>query len=80
MGKGTKALFLVEDSKTHFSANRGQTIMTENEKEIPKCAQCPLRDKSEKNPNSLVSKIWRWHTTWCPGWKQYQEYLAQQET
>ncbi len=54
--------------------------MTENVEEIPKCAECPLREKSEKNPNSLVSKIWRWHTTWCPGWKQYQEYLAQQET
>jgi hypothetical protein len=53
--------------------------MTENGKEKPKCAECLLREKSENNPNSLMSKIWRWHTTWCPGWKQYQEYLAQQE-
>jgi hypothetical protein len=39
--------------KLTSSVNRGQIIMTENAKEIPKCAQCPLREKSEKNPNSV---------------------------
>jgi hypothetical protein len=23
-----------------------------------------------------MSKIWKWHTTWCPGWKAYQKELA----
>jgi len=47
--------------------------------EEPKCANCPMRFKAEEKPNSLMSRLWRWHTTWCPGWKAYQEYLEQQE-
>ena len=47
--------------------------------EEPKCASCPLRAKAEEKPNSLLARFWRWHTTWCPGWKAYQEYLAEQE-
>jgi hypothetical protein len=34
-----------------------------------------MRAKAEKNPQSLVSRIWKWHTTWCPGWKAYQKEL-----
>lgn len=48
--------------------------MTDSHPE-PKCAQCPLRKKAETRPDSLLSRIWRWHTTWCPGWKEYQKYL-----
>ena len=44
----------------------------------PKCATCPMRLKAEENPKSLMARLWRWHTTWCPGWKAYQEYLEQQ--
>jgi hypothetical protein len=43
-----------------------------------KCETCPMRQKAEANPRSLMSRLWRWHTTWCPGWKSYQEYLAEQ--
>ncbi len=42
------------------------------------CADCPMRLKAEKNPQSIMSKIWKWHTTWCPGWKAYQKELAVQ--
>jgi len=35
-----------------------------------------MREKAEKNPNYLMSKLWTWHTTWCPGWKAYQKELA----
>ncbi len=41
-----------------------------------KCATCPMREKAEKNPKALMSRIWKWHTTWCPGWKAYQKELA----
>jgi hypothetical protein len=44
-----------------------------------RCATCPMRLNAEKKPQSLVSRIWRWHTGWCPGWKAYQAELAQQE-
>ena len=54
-----------------------ESIMVEIGKE-PRCANCPMRLKAEEKPNSILSRIWRWHTTWCPGWKAYQESLEKQ--
>jgi len=34
-----------------------------------------MRANAEANPKALLSRIWRWHTGWCPGWKAYQEHL-----
>ncbi|AEB68308.1 hypothetical protein MCON_1687 [Methanothrix soehngenii GP6] len=41
------------------------------------CDSCPLRRYSDKHPDSVVARIWRWHTGWCPGWKAYQVSLAE---
>ena len=49
-----------------------------NAKSEPACANCPLRKQAEANPKSFKARLWRWHTGWCPGWKAYQAYLAQQ--
>ncbi len=43
-----------------------------------KCATCKMRLRAEQKPKSLISKIWKWHTKWCPGWKAYQKELAAQ--
>ncbi|MBE0481251.1 MAG: hypothetical protein IBX68_09760 [Dehalococcoidia bacterium] len=40
------------------------------------CEKCRMRLYAERKPNSIVSKIWRFHTRWCPGWKAYQKELA----
>jgi hypothetical protein len=53
-------------------------MMTEIQKTNLKCEDCPMRKRAEEKPNSLLSKIWRWHTGWCPGWKEYQKALAEQ--
>jgi hypothetical protein len=45
---------------------------------IPACETCANRMKAEANPKSFMARLWRWHTGWCPGWKAYQAYLAQQ--
>ena len=42
------------------------------------CETCPMRQKAEANPKSFMARLWRWHTSWCPGWKEYQAYLAEQ--
>lgn len=42
------------------------------------CETCPICKKAEANPKSLMARLWRWHTGWCPGWKEYQAYLAEQ--
>ena len=47
--------------------------------EEPRCATCPMRLRAEQKPKSFLARIWRWHTTWCPGWKAYQESLENQE-
>lgn len=49
------------------------------EKQSPSCADCGLRKKAEEKPNSLVAKLWKWHTGWCPGWKAYQAWLKESE-
>jgi hypothetical protein len=46
------------------------------EKTFP-CETCPMRKKAEANPRSFMSRLWKWHTGWCPGWKAYQASLAQ---
>ena len=42
------------------------------------CETCALRMKAEAKPKSLMARLWRWHTGWCPGWKAYQKHLAEQ--
>jgi hypothetical protein len=42
------------------------------------CETCQIRKKAEANPKSLMARLWRWHTGWCPGWRSYQAYLAEQ--
>jgi len=42
------------------------------------CETCPMRQKAEANPKSFMARLWRWHTTWCAGWKEYQQHLAEQ--
>jgi hypothetical protein len=46
-----------------------------SEKTFP-CETCPMRKKAEANPKSFLSRLWKWHTGWCPGWKAYQAHLA----
>jgi hypothetical protein len=43
------------------------------------CENCPIKNYAERKPNSIIARIWRWHTNWCPGWKAYQQALAEKE-
>jgi hypothetical protein len=43
------------------------------------CRKCPFRSKYDKNPGSLLGRIWRWHAGWCPGWKAYLKSLTESE-
>lgn len=35
------------------------------------CENCKFRAKYDKNPKSILGRLWRWHAGWCPGWKKY---------
>jgi len=43
------------------------------------CENCGIRAKYDKNPKSLLGRLWRWHTGWCPGWKKYMKSLPDEE-
>jgi hypothetical protein len=47
-----------------------QSVLVES-----KCHTCNLRVRAEAKPKSLTARLWRWHTTWCPGWKAYVKEL-----
>ena len=51
-----------------------------NEKRNPeemRCATCGIRQRAEATPNSIMARVWKWHTNWCPGWRAYQKALAE---
>jgi hypothetical protein len=43
------------------------------------CEKCKFRAKYDKNPRSLLGRIWKWHIGWCPGWKSYLKSLSVEE-
>ena len=43
------------------------------------CANCKFRAFYEKKPQSLLGRLWKWHTGWCPGWKSYMKSLSEEE-
>lgn len=44
-----------------------------------RCANCPLRAKYDKQPKSIIGRLWRFHINFCPGWKAYFNSLADEE-
>ncbi|MFC1863237.1 hypothetical protein ACFL1Z_04705 [Thermodesulfobacteriota bacterium] len=43
------------------------------------CAGCKFRGRYDKSPKSILGRIWRWHISWCPGWKSYMKSLTEGE-
>ena len=43
------------------------------------CAKCGIRARYDKNPTSLIGRLWRWHINFCPGWKRYFVSLPAEE-
>ena len=43
------------------------------------CERCRFRAYAERKPRSIIARIWKWHTGWCPGWKAYQKALSEEQ-
>ena len=43
------------------------------------CETCKFRATYDRNPKSILGRIWRWHAGWCPGWKKYMLSLVPEE-
>lgn len=43
------------------------------------CATCAFRARYDRNPKSVLGRLWRWHAGFCPGWKRYMASLAEAE-
>jgi hypothetical protein len=44
-----------------------------------KCETCRFRARYDRNPRSFLGRLWKWHASWCPGWKGYMASLAKEE-
>ncbi len=44
-----------------------------------KCADCAMRARYDRNPKSIIGRMWKWHISWCPGWKSYMASLPGDE-
>ncbi len=53
--------------------------MSEDTQKKHRCEDCGMRRRAEAKPQSLLARLWRWHTNWCPGWKAYQKELRARE-
>jgi hypothetical protein len=54
--------------------------MSENTPKTFTCETCELRRKAEAKPRTLMARLWKFHTRFCPGWKAYQAHLASQKS
>jgi hypothetical protein len=43
------------------------------------CENCAWRAKYDMKPHSILGKLWKWHTGFCPGWKSYMSSLPENE-
>lgn len=43
------------------------------------CVKCRFRAIYERKPRSILGRLWRWHTKFCPGWKSYMKSLSDEE-
>jgi hypothetical protein len=43
------------------------------------CENCGFRAKYDNNPKSLLGRLWRWHASWCPGWKTYMTSIPDEQ-
>lgn len=44
-----------------------------------RCEKCSLRARYDKNPRSILGRMWKWHIGWCPGWKRYIKSLPDEK-
>ena len=49
-------------------AKKGADIMSN-------CDSCKFRARYDKNPRSILGRLWKWHIGWCPGWRSYLKSL-----
>jgi hypothetical protein len=59
------------NSKYRRITNKNEDLKMSN------CEKCKFRAKFDKNPRSIMGRIWKWHIGWCPGWKSYLKSLSE---
>ena len=43
------------------------------------CKKCRFRAAHDRNPRSVIGRLWRWHINWCPGWMRFMTSLSDEE-
>jgi hypothetical protein len=62
-----------------FISCSGETGGTVEKGKTASCANCPMRARYDRNPKTLLGRLWKWHIGWCPGWKSYLASLPEDE-
>jgi hypothetical protein len=44
-----------------------------------RCENCSMRAYYDRKPDSLLGRVWKWHLSWCPGWKAYFRSLPEDQ-
>ena len=44
-----------------------------------KCESCAFRARYDRNRKSILGRLWRWHASWCPGWRGYMRSLPEEQ-
>jgi len=47
--------------------------------DMKRCEKCSFRARYDRNPQSILGRIWKWHIGWCPGWKAYIKSLPDED-
>jgi len=68
---GEVSIIQIAGEFQRFTAQRGIAMKS--------CEKCRFRGIYDKNPRSLLGRIWKWHIGWCPGWKSYLRSLSDEE-
>ena len=55
-------------------SRKGEFLMSTND-----CEKCSFRAKYDNNSKSILGRLWKWHISWCPGWKGYMRSIPDDE-
>ncbi len=77
MTAGSECLYLMltfvsMTARKNVSCNKNEGIKMA-------CANCKIRAHYDKDPKSIIGRIWRFHINFCPGWKSYLKSLSEEE-
>jgi hypothetical protein len=61
--------------RQQYCQAKGGRVIADLDKVGSNCHVCGFHARAESKPGSVLARLWRWHTGWCAGWKNYLKEL-----